>query len=133
MIVHPQAVLKQGRSASVQPNRDIAIVGFRLPNRATILSDCSGTCRYVDKQMSLSCAYQGVCGVFQGPDPSFNTGHYCSVQQYQYSIMVPSLVRIDANEPLDDILKVIERDGGAIVTNFLSPELLEELMRASQS
>ncbi|KAH0363141.1 hypothetical protein KCU65_g7611, partial [Aureobasidium melanogenum] len=44
--------------------------------------------------------------------------------------MVSSLARIDANEPLDDILKVIERDGGAIVTNFLSPELLEELMRA---
>ncbi|KAG9518800.1 hypothetical protein KCU93_g8284, partial [Aureobasidium melanogenum] len=44
--------------------------------------------------------------------------------------MPPSLVRIDANEPLDAILKVIERDGGAIVTNFLSPELLKESMDA---
>lgn len=47
--------------------------------------------------------------------------------------MPPSLVRIDANEPLDDILKVIERDGGAIVTNLLSPELLKESMDASKS
>jgi hypothetical protein len=47
------------------------------------------------------------------------------------SIMSPSLVRIDATEPLDKILDVIERDGGVIVTNFLSPELLGESMDAS--
>ncbi|KAI4840586.1 hypothetical protein E4T44_07907 [Aureobasidium sp. EXF-8845] len=44
--------------------------------------------------------------------------------------MPPSLVRIDATEPLDKILDVIERDGGVIVTNFLSPELLRESMDA---
>lgn len=47
--------------------------------------------------------------------------------------MPPSLIRVDANEPLDDILRVIERDGGVIVTNFLSPELLKESMDASES
>ncbi|KAI4760541.1 hypothetical protein E4T52_07570 [Aureobasidium sp. EXF-3400] len=42
--------------------------------------------------------------------------------------MSPSLARIDATEPLDKILDVIERDGGVIVTNFLSLELLKESM-----
>ena len=46
--------------------------------------------------------------------------------------MSPSLVRIDASEPLEKILGVIERDGGVIVTNFLSPELLEESMETSE-
>lgn len=58
---------------------------------------------------------------------------FCTIQQLEYSTMPPSLVRIDANEPLDDILKVIERDGGVIVTKFLSPELLKEAMNASKS
>ncbi|KAL4945154.1 hypothetical protein BDV06DRAFT_209654 [Aspergillus oleicola] len=42
--------------------------------------------------------------------------------------MAPSLVTIDASEPLDKIYKIIERDGGVIVSNFLSPELLKECM-----
>jgi hypothetical protein len=46
--------------------------------------------------------------------------------------MPPSLVRIDANEPLGNILDVIERDGGVIVTDFLSPELLKESMNTSE-
>jgi len=46
--------------------------------------------------------------------------------------MSSSLKRIDATEPLEDILGVIERDGGVIVTNFLSPELLKESMNASE-
>ena len=46
--------------------------------------------------------------------------------------MSPSLMRIDAAEPLENILGVIERDGGVIVTNFLSPELLKESMDASR-
>jgi hypothetical protein len=46
--------------------------------------------------------------------------------------MPPSLVRIDANEPLEKILDVIERDGGVIVTNFLSQELLQESMNTSE-
>ncbi|KAL4906180.1 hypothetical protein BDW74DRAFT_151445 [Aspergillus multicolor] len=44
--------------------------------------------------------------------------------------MAPSLVTIDASEPFDKIYKIIERDGGVIVSNFLSPELLEECMDA---
>jgi hypothetical protein len=46
--------------------------------------------------------------------------------------MPPSLVRIDATEPLEKLLDVIERDGGVIVTNFLSPELLKESMNTSE-
>lgn len=46
-------------------------------------------------------------------------------------MMAPSLVTIDASEPLDKILKIIEQDGGVIVSKFLSPELLEESMAAS--
>jgi hypothetical protein len=46
--------------------------------------------------------------------------------------MPPSLVRIDATEPLEKILDVIERDGGVIVTNFLSQELLKESMDTSE-
>ncbi|KAJ5830608.1 uncharacterized protein N7525_008861 [Penicillium rubens] len=44
--------------------------------------------------------------------------------------MAPSLVTIDSSEPLEKIIKVIERDGGVIVSNFLSPELLKECMDA---
>ncbi|KAI5248765.1 hypothetical protein E4T42_05526 [Aureobasidium subglaciale] len=44
--------------------------------------------------------------------------------------MVSSLARIDASEPVENILSAIERDGGVIVTNLLSKELLEEAMRA---
>lgn len=40
----------------------------------------------------------------------------------------PQLVRIDASEPLEKIYEIIARDGGVIVTNFLSPELLKECM-----
>ncbi|OJJ00288.1 hypothetical protein ASPVEDRAFT_149251 [Aspergillus versicolor CBS 583.65] len=44
--------------------------------------------------------------------------------------MAPSLVTIDSSEPLEKIIKIIERDGGVIVSNFLSPELLQECMTA---
>ncbi|KAJ6146246.1 hypothetical protein N7497_008228 [Penicillium chrysogenum] len=44
--------------------------------------------------------------------------------------MAPSLVTIDSSEPLEKIIKIIERDGGVIVSNFLSPELLKECMDA---
>ncbi|OQD70714.1 hypothetical protein PENPOL_c001G06956 [Penicillium polonicum] len=44
--------------------------------------------------------------------------------------MAPSLVTIDSSEPLEKIIKFIERDGGVIVSNFLSPELLKECMGA---
>ena len=47
--------------------------------------------------------------------------------------MAPSLVTIEASEPLDKINKIIERDGGIIVSNFLSPELLKECMESSES
>jgi hypothetical protein len=46
--------------------------------------------------------------------------------------MPQSLVRIDATEPLEKLLDVIERDGGVVVTNFLCPELLKESMDASE-
>ncbi|TVY60050.1 Dioxygenase swnH1 [Fusarium oxysporum f. sp. cubense] len=44
--------------------------------------------------------------------------------------MPPSLVTIDASEPLEKVFSVIDRDGGVIVSNFLSPELLKESMGA---
>jgi hypothetical protein len=47
--------------------------------------------------------------------------------------MVPSLVTIDASEPIEKINGFIERDGGVIVSNFLAPELLESLVNASES
>ena len=43
--------------------------------------------------------------------------------------MSPSLVTIDASEPLERINEIIARDGGVIVANLLPPHLLEELMR----
>lgn len=46
--------------------------------------------------------------------------------------MAPSLVTIDASEPLEKIQETIERDGGVIVANFLSPELLKEVLDASE-
>lgn len=45
--------------------------------------------------------------------------------------MAPSIVTIDASEPLEKVFSVIDRDGGVIVSNFLSPELLKESMAAS--
>lgn len=46
--------------------------------------------------------------------------------------MAPSLVTIDASEPLDKILDIIAEDGGVIVANFFSPELLKESMTAGE-
>lgn len=40
----------------------------------------------------------------------------------------PQLVTIDASEGLEKINEVIARDGGVIVSNFVSSELLGELM-----
>ncbi|KUJ06753.1 uncharacterized protein LY89DRAFT_692351 [Mollisia scopiformis] len=44
--------------------------------------------------------------------------------------MAPSLVTIEASEPLEKIVDIIARDGGVIVANFLSSELLKESMAA---
>ncbi len=44
--------------------------------------------------------------------------------------MAPSLVTFAASEPLDKINEIIARDGGVIVSNLLSSNLLDELMRA---
>ncbi|KAI5475109.1 hypothetical protein MNV49_001934 [Pseudohyphozyma bogoriensis] len=39
---------------------------------------------------------------------------------------VPTLETIDASEPLEKIIEALCRDGGVIVANLLSPELVEE-------
>ena len=44
--------------------------------------------------------------------------------------MATPLATIDASEPLDKIFDIIARDGGIIVSNLLSPELLNECMTA---
>nr|KIR44728.1 phytanoyl-CoA dioxygenase [Cryptococcus bacillisporus CA1280] len=41
-----------------------------------------------------------------------------------------SLTYLEASTPLEEIRKIIERDGGVIIRNFLSPELLQEAMRS---
>ena len=46
--------------------------------------------------------------------------------------MTSSLVTIDASESLEKIYEIIERDGGVIVSNFLSQELLKECMDSSE-
>ncbi|TYJ56766.1 hypothetical protein B9479_002536 [Cryptococcus floricola] len=38
----------------------------------------------------------------------------------------PQVVTIDASEPVEKIHEIIARDGGVIVSNFFSPELLKE-------
>ena len=40
----------------------------------------------------------------------------------------PSLVTIDASEPLEIINEIIARDGGVIVSNFLPGEVLKKAM-----
>jgi hypothetical protein len=42
--------------------------------------------------------------------------------------MAPSLVTIDASQPLDQIFDIIVRDGGVILSNFLTADLLLECM-----
>jgi hypothetical protein len=44
---------------------------------------------------------------------------------------VPSLVTIDSSEPLEKMYEIVARDGGVIVSNFLTPELLKEAMDGS--
>lgn len=46
--------------------------------------------------------------------------------------MAPSLVIIDASAPIDRIIKIIEKDGAVIISNFLSPDLLKETNDASR-
>ena len=43
-----------------------------------------------------------------------------------------SVVTIDASEPLEKINAIIARDGGVIVSNFLSPELTQECLTAGK-
>ena len=42
----------------------------------------------------------------------------------------PKLAQIDASAPLDKIYDILARDGGVIVTNFLSSDLLKEVTEA---
>lgn len=44
--------------------------------------------------------------------------------------MATPLTTIDASEPLDKILDIIARDGGIVISNLLSPELLDDCMAA---
>ena len=44
--------------------------------------------------------------------------------------MATPLATIDASEPLDKIFDIIARDGGIIISNLLSPDLLNECMTA---
>lgn len=46
--------------------------------------------------------------------------------------MAPPLLTVDATETLEKIYEIIERDGGVIVSNFLSQKLLKECMDSSE-
>jgi hypothetical protein len=46
--------------------------------------------------------------------------------------MAPSLVTIDVSAPIDRIIKIIEKDGGVIISKFLAPDLLKETNDASR-
>ncbi|KUL89783.1 hypothetical protein ZTR_00584 [Talaromyces verruculosus] len=46
--------------------------------------------------------------------------------------MAPSIATIDASAPIDMIIKIIEKDGGVIISNFLSPDLLKETNDATE-
>ena len=42
------------------------------------------------------------------------------------------VVTIDASEPIEKINEIIARDGGVIVSNFLSSDLLQECLAAGK-
>lgn len=44
----------------------------------------------------------------------------------------PSLVTIDASEPVEKINEIIARDGGVIVSNLIPQEVLEKAMTDSK-
>ena len=44
--------------------------------------------------------------------------------------MVTPLVTLEADTPLDEIYEVMKRDGGVIIRDFLSPELLKTMLEA---
>jgi hypothetical protein len=44
----------------------------------------------------------------------------------------PSLVTIDASEPVEKINEIIERDGGVIVSNFMPPDIIGRAMADGQ-
>ncbi|OOF95250.1 hypothetical protein ASPCADRAFT_507153 [Aspergillus carbonarius ITEM 5010] len=39
----------------------------------------------------------------------------------------PEVVELDASAPIEEIVKVIQRDGGIIIKNFLSPEVIDQI------
>lgn len=43
------------------------------------------------------------------------------------------VITIDASEPIEKINEIIARDGGVIVSNFLSSDLLKECLTASNT
>lgn len=61
---------------------------------------------------------------------SYYLAHLHSFQTLQFIILYTmtkpaSLTYLEASTPLEEIYKVIERDGGVIIRNFLSSELQE--------
>ncbi|KAF8847910.1 hypothetical protein BDZ45DRAFT_733284 [Acephala macrosclerotiorum] len=63
---------------------------------------------------------------------SFLPLHICHIKPRQDKVIPPPTVIIDASEPLKKIPNIIVRDGGVIIANFLSPELLKKTMAASE-
>lgn len=43
--------------------------------------------------------------------------------------MNPEVSELDASAPIEDIVKIIKRDGGIIVKNFLSHEVIDQIQK----
>ena len=44
----------------------------------------------------------------------------------------PQVVELDASAPIKEIVKVIQRDGGIIIKNFLSTEIIDQIHAEAQ-
>ena len=44
----------------------------------------------------------------------------------------PEVVELDASAPIEEIVHIIKRDGGIIIKNFLSPEVIDQIHVESQ-
>jgi hypothetical protein len=41
----------------------------------------------------------------------------------------PTLITLEASAPLEDVNKILERDGGVIIANFLPMDIISKAMK----
>jgi hypothetical protein len=44
----------------------------------------------------------------------------------------PEIVELDASAPIEQIVDIIKRDGGIIIRNFVSPEIIDKIQAEAQ-